>query len=57
MPGYAVVDLETTGLTPGRGDRIVELAVVHVSPNGEVPAGGRRWSIRNATSARSAFTA
>jgi DNA polymerase-3 subunit epsilon len=40
MPGHAVVDLETTGLTPGRGDRIVELAVVHVSPNGEITG---RW--------------
>ncbi|MEC3977975.1 exonuclease domain-containing protein [Amycolatopsis sp. H20-H5] len=36
MPGFAVVDLETTGLDPRRGDRIVELAVVHVSPDGEL---------------------
>jgi DNA polymerase-3 subunit epsilon len=34
--GYAVVDLETTGLDPSRQHRIVELAVVHVSPEGEI---------------------
>jgi DNA polymerase-3 subunit epsilon len=34
--GYAVVDLETTGLDPNRQHRIVELAVVHVSPTGEI---------------------
>jgi DNA polymerase-3 subunit epsilon len=27
---YAVVDVETTGLSPRRGDRITEIAVVHV---------------------------
>ena len=38
MPGagYAVIDVETTGFSPKRGDRIVEIAIVHVSPNGEV---------------------
>ncbi len=35
MSGYAVVDVETTGLHP-RGQRIVEVAVVHVSPDGEI---------------------
>lgn len=40
MPGYAVVDLETTGLTPSRQNKIVELAVVHVSPEGEITG---RW--------------
>lgn len=35
MAGYAVVDVETTGLFPGGTDRIVEVAVVHVSPDGE----------------------
>lgn len=35
MAGYAVVDVETTGLFPGGNDRIVEVAVVHVSPGGE----------------------
>ena len=35
MAGYAVVDVETTGLFPGGSDRIVEVAVVHVSPDGE----------------------
>ncbi len=34
MAGYAVVDLETTGLFPGGSDRIVEVAVVHVAPDG-----------------------
>lgn len=34
--GFAVIDLETTGLFPERHDRIVEVAVVHVSPEGVV---------------------
>ena len=34
--GFAVVDLETTGLFTGRNDRIVEIAVVHVSGDGEI---------------------
>ena len=34
--GFAVIDLETTGLFPERYDRIVEVAIVHVSPNGEI---------------------
>ncbi len=38
MPGYAVVDVETTGLFPGGQDRIVEVAVVQVSPAGEPEA-------------------
>lgn len=33
-PGFAVIDLETTGLFPGGRDRIVELAVVHVDEHG-----------------------
>ncbi len=33
---YAIVDFETTGLFPGRGDRIVEVAVLRVGPNGEI---------------------
>lgn len=41
MAGYAVVDVETTGLFPGGSDRIVEVAVVHVSPGGERE---RSWS-------------
>ena len=36
MAGYAVVDLETPGLFPGGHDRIVEVGVVLVSPDGEV---------------------
>lgn len=34
-PGFAVVDVETTGLSPHR-DRIVEVAVVHVDTKGSV---------------------
>lgn len=33
--GYAVVDLETTGLSPYR-NRVLEVGVVHVSPDGRV---------------------
>ena len=40
VSGYAVVDVETTGLFPAGHDRIVEIAVVHVSPVGEVE---RSW--------------
>lgn len=36
MPGYAVVDLETTGLFPGGQDRIIEIAVVLTDRTGEV---------------------
>lgn len=32
----AVVDVETTGLSPWRHDRIVEIAIVLVSPDGEI---------------------
>ncbi|MET7132635.1 DNA polymerase III subunit epsilon [Cellulosimicrobium sp. MI9406] len=41
MAGYAVVDVETTGLRPSRHDRIVEVAVVHVDAAGRVE---RTWS-------------
>lgn len=34
----AVVDVETTGLSPWRNDRIVELAIVVISPNGQILA-------------------
>lgn len=34
--GFAVVDVETTGFSPKRGDRIVEIAIVHVSPDGKI---------------------
>lgn len=40
MNGYAVVDLETTGLRPSWHDRIVEVAVVLLSPSGDVE---HRW--------------
>ena len=35
MPGYAVVDLETTGLRPSWHDRIVEIGIVLLDPDGE----------------------
>lgn len=31
--GYAVVDFETTGLSPAKGDRAIEIGLVHVSPD------------------------
>jgi len=37
MPGFAVVDVETTGLYPAT-DRVVEVAVVQVSSDGQVTA-------------------
>jgi DNA polymerase-3 subunit epsilon len=36
MPGYAVVDVETTGFAPGRGDRIVEIGIVLLDAGGAV---------------------
>src|SRR6266487_4110540 len=35
--GFAVVDLETTGLYP-RSDRVVEVAVIHLSTEGQIIA-------------------
>lgn len=32
--GYAVVDVETTGLSPGHHHRVIEVAVVHVDESG-----------------------
>ncbi|MCA0296901.1 MAG: DNA polymerase III subunit epsilon [Actinobacteria bacterium] len=34
--GYTVIDLETTGLSPRQHDRIVEIAAVYVSENGQI---------------------
>ncbi|MDP3950378.1 exonuclease domain-containing protein [Microbacterium sp.] len=34
--GYAVIDLETTGFSPARGDRILEVGVVLIDDAGEV---------------------
>ncbi|MGY0236485.1 3'-5' exonuclease [Longispora urticae] len=36
MTGFAVVDVETTGLSPARHDRIAEIAIVHVDPGGRI---------------------
>ncbi|SDH11534.1 exonuclease domain-containing protein [Pseudonocardia oroxyli] len=35
-PGYAVIDVETTGIQPGFHHRIAEIAIVHVDPSGAV---------------------
>src|SRR5690606_35888676 len=36
MKGFAVVDVETTGWNAGGKDRVVEVAVVHVSLDGHL---------------------
>lgn len=36
MSGYTVIDVETTGLSPERGDHIVEIGVVYVSDDGQL---------------------
>ncbi|WP_214105686.1 exonuclease domain-containing protein [Acrocarpospora catenulata] len=41
MIGYAVLDLETTGLRTSWGDRVIEVGVVHLDPGGEVTG---EWS-------------
>lgn len=38
MPGYAVIDFETTGVRPELHDRIVEIAVVHFDERGRFEA-------------------
>ena len=35
-PGFAVIDLETTGLSPGAHERVVEIAIVHADEYGTV---------------------
>lgn len=41
MSGYTVIDVETTGLSPKRHDRVVEIGVVYVSDDGQIQD---RWS-------------
>ncbi|WP_062432477.1 exonuclease domain-containing protein [Herbidospora daliensis] len=38
MRGYAVIDVETTGLRPSWHDRVVEIGVVHLTTNGDITA-------------------
>lgn len=33
---YAVIDVETTGFSPGKGDRVIELAIARVDKNGRI---------------------
>jgi DNA polymerase-3 subunit epsilon len=33
---YAVIDIETTGFSPGRGDRVVEVAIARVDARGRI---------------------
>lgn len=34
--GYAVIDFETTGLSPAHHHRVIEIGVVHVAPDGTI---------------------
>jgi DNA polymerase-3 subunit epsilon len=34
--GFAILDFETTGLFPAGNDRVIELAIVHVGPDGSI---------------------
>ena len=36
--GYAVIDVETTGLWPGRHHRVIEIGIVHLDAHGEIEA-------------------
>ncbi|TFB73202.1 DNA polymerase III subunit epsilon [Cryobacterium glaciale] len=36
MPGFAVIDFETTGLFAGGSHRVIEVAVAHVSADGQI---------------------
>lgn len=35
-PGFAVIDFETTGLSPAKHDRVIEVAIVHVDEHGGI---------------------
>ncbi|QPZ38255.1 exonuclease domain-containing protein [Paramicrobacterium chengjingii] len=43
--GYSVIDFETTGLSPEYHHRVIEVAVVHVDPNGAIE--GRYETVLN----------
>ncbi|MBB5639912.1 exonuclease domain-containing protein [Cryobacterium roopkundense] len=43
--GFAVIDFETTGLFPGGHDRVIEVAVVHVTAEGQIE--GQRETLIN----------
>jgi DNA polymerase-3 subunit epsilon len=40
-PGFAVLEFETTGILAGENDRVTEVAIVHLSPEGRVQG---QWS-------------
>lgn len=35
-PGFAIIDVETTGLFPDGHDRVIELAIVHADEDGRI---------------------
>src|SRR6218665_3448663 len=37
--GYAVLDFETTGLAPARGDRVLEVGAIYMDPNFNIDGG------------------
>ena len=54
--GYAVVDLETTGLEP-QDEAIIEVGVVLLDPHGREQLRWAPWSTRTVTRAPPVFTA
>ena len=50
MSGFAVIDLETTGFAYNHTDRVCEIGVVLVAPDGRrEDCAGPPWSIPNGT--------
>ncbi len=37
--GFAILDFETTGLSPNRGDRVIEVGAVYMGPDGKIDGG------------------